>query len=676
MPPPSELRVRAGLDVRLVPAAVLTWATAVVVIMRPEWTVVVAPSAIATAVVLPWAWQRWSWRWGSGAVTSGWQAIATLLVPAVAVASVAAATRIRIARARAHELYDDIGGIAKVRLRLVTEPKVTEFGASAKVRIEGLPGQVSVFGDESLLSITRDSIIESTAGVRAATKPCISGIQLNLRGDVEVIAPPQGLAAEVRQQLFESSQRLPSGPDRLIPAMAIGDERGFTLADGDMMTASGLSHLSAVSGANVALVVGAVVAVFSWAGPRVRVAVATLALYGFVAIVGTEPSVLRAVVTGCIGLLAILVGRAGQAIAALSAGIIGLILLAPDLSVSVGFALSVAATAGLVLLAEPLARRLSDTTAMGTWPAPIVRAIAVAIAAHVVTMPVLALLIGEISHVSLLANLLAAPAVAPVTIAGSLAAVAAALHLNWLVSALLWCAAPCAWWIHQVARFTAGLVAPATGATTLVVSCVLTLACLTTLWVWPRAALRAGSFAVVLTVCSYAIIWVFGLDIPRAPKGWSAAACAEKNHLVLIHAEAVGKPGDAPESSSHPISDAHPARAPDNRSAPTPLPLPLSRQCRIALGLTEEKAWHAQVLGAAADNPAPETVVVETPSYVAEAMSGSMPQSRSSPQWFIARECGPRVRETVMTPEHIPVVCPQRDGPQALYSNGEVWRGR
>ena len=566
--------------------------------------------------------------------------------------------RIRIAQARAHELYEDIGGMAKVQLRLVTEPKATEFGASAKARIEGLPGQVTAFGDESLLAITRDTVIESTAGIRVASKPCISGIQLNLRGDVEVIAPPQGLAADVRQQLFDSAQNLPVGPDRLIPAMAIGDERGFSLTDGDVMTASGLSHLSAVSGANVALVVGAVVAVFSWAGPRVRVAVAALALYGFVAIVGTEPSVLRAVVTGCIGLLAILVGRAGQAIAALSAGIIGLILLAPDLSVSVGFALSVAATAGLVLLAEPLARRLSATTVMGTWPAPVVRAVAVSIAAHVVTMPVLALLIGEISHVSLLANLLAAPAVAPVTIAGSLAAVAAALHLNWLVSALLWCAAPCAWWIHQVARLAAGIVAPATGTVTLVISCTLTFACLTALWAWPRLALRAGCFAVVLAVCSYAVIWVFGLDIARAPQGWKVAACAEKNQVVLIHAEAVGEP------ANHVASVGYPA------------PTSLSRQCRIALGLTEEEAGYVQVLDDTTNNPTTETVAVESPSYIAESVSGQPSQSGRSPQWFIARECGPRVRETVMTPEQIPVVCPQRDGPQALYSNGEVWRGR
>ena len=149
-----------------------------------------------------------------------------------------------------------------------------------------------------------------------------------------------------------------------------------------------------------------------------------------------------------------------------------------------------------------------------------------------------------------------------------------------------------------------------------------------------------------------------GLDIARAPQGWKVAACAEKNQVVLIHAEAVGEP------ANHVASVGYPA------------PTSLSRQCRIALGLTEEEAGYVQVLDDTTNNPTTETVAVESPSYIAESVSGQPSQSGRSPQWFIARECGPRVRETVMTPEQIPVVCPQRDGPQALYSNGEVWRGR
>ncbi|MDO5030985.1 MAG: ComEC/Rec2 family competence protein [Corynebacterium sp.] len=657
MPPPPEQGLRAGLDLRLVPAAGMVWSVAVVTIMWPSVAYGVATVALLCAAGVVAIWRHRAWRWGRWAVARGWQATTTVLMPAVAVACTAVATRVRIVRAQHHEIYDDIGGIATVQLRLVAEPRPTEFGASAKARIEGLPGEVPVFADESLLAISRDTVIESAAAVRAATKPSISGIQLNLKGNAEVIAPPTGVASQVRQVLFDTAQRLPSGPDRMIPAMAIGDERGFSLEDRQMMVSSGLSHLSAVSGANVALVVGAVVALFFWASPRVRVGAAAISLCAFVAVVGTEPSVLRAVVTGCIGLLAILLGRPGQAIAALSAGVIGLVLIEPDLAVSVGFALSVFATAGLVLLAEPLARQLSATTVMAAWPAPIVRAISVSIAAHVVTMPILALFIGEISQVSLPANLLAAPAVAPVTIAGSLAAVAAAFHATWLVTALLWCAAPFAWWIYRVAHVASHAVTPTTGAAELIVSCVVTGACLTTLWLWPRITLRSGLVLSIVATCSYGIIWVFGLDIPRAPVGWDVAACMDNEELLIFRRTT--------EKTAKYDSSARGRDSPE-----------VSRHCRIALGLAENQSLNLEqaLLSIEPLDPAvADTQVVESPSYADAALSTS--DVRSQPRWLVAQECGPRVRSVVITPEHIPVVCPARDGPQALYPTGAVWRG-
>ena len=128
-----------------------------------------------------------------------------------------------------------------------------------------------------------------------------------------------------------------SAPDRLIPAMSIGDERGFSAADFDMMAATGLSHLSAVSGANVALVVGAVMGALFWAPAPVRVGAAALTVVAFVAVVGVEPSVLRAVATGLVGLVAVVAGRRSQALAALSGCVVALVLVVPELSISVGF---------------------------------------------------------------------------------------------------------------------------------------------------------------------------------------------------------------------------------------------------------------------------------------------------------------------------------------------------
>lgn len=669
MPPPSEPRVRAAIDLRLVPTAMLVWAVTAAVIFRPMVAYPVVAVTLAIAIGLLWGWRAWAWRLGIGAITRGWRAVTTVMVPAVGVICAATATKMRVARARAHELFAEIDGTAKVRLRLVSAPKATEHGASAKARVEGLPGEVPVFADRDLLAIRRDTVLDASASVREATRPSISGIQLSLRGDAHVIAAPRGITDRIRQQLFETAQQLPVGPDRMISAMALGDERGFSMADREMMVRSGLSHLSAVSGANVALVVGAVIAALSWAGPRLRVASASVALLGFVKIVGTEPSVLRAVVTGCIGLLAVLLGRTGQALAALAAGVIGLVILAPDLAVSVGFALSVTATAGLVLLSEPLARRLAAATIMVRWPAPMVRAIAMSITAHVVTMPVLGALVGEISHVSLIANLLAAPAVAPVTILGSLAAVAAATGISWLVAGLLWCAAPFSWWIYFVARMSAEFMAPAASTVTLLISCGLTIACFIALFVRPRLALRAGALIARLASLCGCTIWVFGLDIPRAPQGWVAAVCTQNGHIIVIRAVKL-------------------------------VPTQVSRRCRIALGLADgvssaepsgkktppigQQSFAELPIGSTKAGSA-ETTIVDSPSDVAEELA-SESQKRAgvgqealtestSPRWIVARNCGPRVRRIVLTPSGIPVVCPQRDGPQALYPSGRVWRG-
>nr|WP_052753322.1 ComEC/Rec2 family competence protein [Corynebacterium xerosis] len=103
--------------------------------------------------------------------------------------------------------------------------------------------------------------------------------------------------------------------------------------------------------------------------------------------VGTEPSVLRALMTGIVGLLAVLLGRRGQALPALMAGTIVLIVAFPDLAVSIGFALSVAATAGLVLAAAPMTHRLLRIPGVARMPAPLVRAAAVALVARVRPRP-------------------------------------------------------------------------------------------------------------------------------------------------------------------------------------------------------------------------------------------------------------------------------------------------
>ena len=99
-----------------------------------------------------------------------------------------------------------------------------------------------------------------------------------------------------------------------------------------------------------------------------------------------------------------------------------LLLLDPGLARDAGFALSVAATAAIVLLAPAWSRRLR---ARGCWPV-LADALAVSAAAGLATAPLVAGLSGTVSLVSLPANLLAAPAVAPATVLGLAATVVGA----------------------------------------------------------------------------------------------------------------------------------------------------------------------------------------------------------------------------------------------------------
>ncbi len=304
---------RAALDLRLVPAALAVWASVALLLAVPEAGLVLLAAGVAVVAVMLWLRRLQTSRKSSArAVLFASRALPTAVAP-VLVASVGlASTWLQIRRAARHPLYAEVGGVATTRLTLASDPEMTKFGASATASVPGVPGRVPVFGDEDLLGLRRDMVVESSVAVRESTRPSLSGLQLTLRGDAEIIRDASGVTARVRQTLREVAEPLWPGADRLFPAMAIGDESRFSPADRALLNDSGLSHLSAVSGAIVALVVGAAMLAMSWVGPRVRVSVAGAVLVGFVAVVGVEPSVLRAAVTGTVGLVAILVGRAGS----------------------------------------------------------------------------------------------------------------------------------------------------------------------------------------------------------------------------------------------------------------------------------------------------------------------------------------------------------------------------
>lgn len=273
---------------------------------------------------------------------------------------------------------------------------------------------------------------------------------------IEIVADPGPLGAmanAVRGSLRTSLEGAPPRAAALVEGLAVGDETAQPEALAEQMRVAGLSHLTAVSGGNTSIVVGAVllVATLLGLGLHARVLLAGAALGAFVVIVGPQPSVLRASVMAVVALLAIITGSRRTGLHALAFAIVALLVLSPALAASWGFALSVAATGGLITLAAPLVARWG---AEGRVRRAVASALALTIGAQVATLPLIAAFGDGLSLVAVPANLLAAPAVGPVTVLGLLAAivgVVAAAPAHVLAQA----AEPFAAWIAYVAEQTA-----------------------------------------------------------------------------------------------------------------------------------------------------------------------------------------------------------------------------
>lgn len=228
------------------------------------------------------------------------------------------------------------------------------------------------------------------------------------------------LSESIRANFRSQSERLDPVAAQLLPGLAIGDTRDLGPELSQAMRDASLTHLTAVSGANCAIVVLSLWALARMCGAsrRVRVAVSLTALALFVILVTPEPSVIRAATMAAIGLLAVLSGRTRRASAVLSLAVLLLVVADPWLARDFGFLLSVAATAGLLFLTRPLQNWLRPAAGdtLSLW-------IAVPLAAQLACAPVLVLLNPVVSPWSVPVNLLAAWLAPAATILGVCACV-------------------------------------------------------------------------------------------------------------------------------------------------------------------------------------------------------------------------------------------------------------
>ncbi|ORU95995.1 competence protein [Mycobacterium bohemicum] len=497
---------------RLVPAALTCWAVTAAGIRWPVGRVLAlcCVGLAAGAGLLAWRAARQA---GSGARLSAIGA--GLVAVGVVGAGFGFAIALRADAVDRHPITAAAGTVVVVTVAATESPVAVGpvnqgrlmFRANLKrVRDDEMSGRVVVFARASDFGgLTVGQPMRFTARIGRPTRHDLTVAVLTATGRPEAGAASavQRAAHRVRGR-FAAAVRdaLPAEQAAMLPALVLGDTSAVSAQTRGDFRAAGMTHLTAVSGANVTIVCAAVLFSARVIGPRAAVVLAGAALAAFVVVVQPTPSVLRAAVMGATALAGILSSRRRQAMPALSATVLILLAVAPQLAVDVGFALSVLATAALVVIAPGWSRRLVRRGC----PKPLADGLAVACAAHVVTAPLVAGISGRVSLVAVGANLAVAPVIAPITVLGS---AAAGLCLLWPACAqlLIRFTGPELWWVLRVARSAAGVPAatvpvPAGVGGVVVVAAVAGGVVLLWRWRWFRAAVTP--VLAVLGMCALA----------------------------------------------------------------------------------------------------------------------------------------------------------------------------
>ncbi|MCX6428809.1 MAG: ComEC/Rec2 family competence protein [Actinobacteria bacterium] len=253
----------------------------------------------------------------------------------------------------------------------------------------------------------------------------------------------------IRYHLRELSKGGDAGA--LVPGMVLGDTSLQSAQFREAMRRCGLTHLTAVSGANFAIISIFVLWCMQWfvRSMRWRIIFTAIALAGFIGLVRPSPSVLRAAAMASVVLFAKAFGKRSDSLPALGFAIAAVVIADPWQGRDPGFALSVLATAGLLLLAPKIAIKLSRFL-----PRALAQALAPPTAAVVMCAPILVALSGYIGPMTILANLLVAPVVAIVTVLGFIAALLSPIS-PMLAGFILYFAKIPAGWISLVAHWAA-----------------------------------------------------------------------------------------------------------------------------------------------------------------------------------------------------------------------------
>lgn len=293
----------------------------------------------------------------------------------------------------------------------------------------------------------------------AADAPSVGTIRVRR---AQLIERPGGLSAWMRathRAFARACSALPRDARSLVPGMAIGDDRGMPADLAQAMKTTSLTHLTAVSGSHIVIVLATVTLVIPARKP-LRLAATVLVLGTILILVGPDPSVVRSVCVAAVAALGLILGRDGQSIAALGAVVIATLLIDPWSSRSYGFALSALAALAVVgpsaALVRRFRRRIRGDTRVGKVLRRLVEMVCVPAFAELATAPLIVSLSGNVPVWGIVANVLAEPAVPVATVAGLAGALISPLSIR----AASACAVVASWataWIAGAARMCASL---------------------------------------------------------------------------------------------------------------------------------------------------------------------------------------------------------------------------
>ncbi len=500
---PSDRRI----DLRLVPAGLTCWAVTAAGILWHIGMVLTVVFGVTAALSALSA--RLSGR------TERRTACTVVLAASLIGVGFGIAVTVRDNMIRDHPIGNSVGRERDVTVLVTESPRLLRGGRMlirADLRLVGdgeSRGRVVIFASaRDYGAVAAGQSVRLRARIAAPTRRDLTVAVLTATGRPTIgraTAVQRGAHTLRAQVAAVARDVLPADQAALLPALVLGDTSAFPPTVVEQFQVAGLTHLTAVSGANVTIVCGAVLLSASFLGPRIAVALAAAVLVAFVVVVQPTPSVLRAAVMGAITLLAVVSARRRQAVPALAATVIGLLAVAPHLAVDIGFALSVSATAALVVLAPAWSRRLVRRG----WPKPVADAVSVATAAQLVTAPLIAGISGSFSLVAIVANVAVVPVIAPITVLGT-AAAAVCLLAPAAAALLIRFTGPELWWLLRVAQWAAGVphasvpVPPGpAGAASVTAAAIVTVAL--TARLWDRRGFRIVMACLVMCLLAWSI---------------------------------------------------------------------------------------------------------------------------------------------------------------------------